>query len=314
MIRVYENTERFISAVDFERIMRRNFMVETVGETTLFTTDHTMLFRQIMHSGALREALLRRDLIFYDGKLFCRDAFAFDGDKIVFCDDAKAYPEKYCLSKQKVKYSGTELYRNPEPAFNIFEGYYCPLPTSSYYMSVDERFVYAEGPKEPSNTIAVEPVHEPPKPVEWTSSIFSVNSSVDMNRFDDKAFEKYMEKALNLPDDFGGVLNEFIIDAKKTREEVAFDSLISARNLNRLLKNEQRPKLETVVSLCIALHLFPFYSEYLIKSAGYSLRNTPQELAYRIIINQFYDTDIYYCNEFLRYIGVESLTEDPFGK
>lgn len=306
------NSERFFSAFCFNSIMRENFNMEVVGETSLFTTEPATLFRQMLYSGALREKLLTRELIFYDGKLFCKDAFTFDGEKVILCDDAKSYPEKYCLSKQKVKYSGTELYRNPEPAFCMPS--HNPLPTSDYYMSVDIRFVYAEGPGESKDIIENEPTHTPPKPVEWTSSVFSVSGSADMNRFDEKAFEKYMEKALNLPDDFGGVLDTFIVDAKKTREEVAFDSLISARNLNRLLKNKQRPKLETVVSLCIALHLFPFYSEYLIKSAGYSLRNTPQELAYRILINQFYDTDIYSCNQFLRYIGVEPLTEDFMGE
>lgn len=123
-----------------------------------------------------------------------------------------------------------------------------------------------------------------------------------------------MNKVRDLPDDFGGALQAFIAEANKSQEDVAFEANMSARNISRLINNKQQPKLETVIALCISLHLFPLFSEYLITSAGYSLRNSEEGLAYQLLINQFYMEDLYFCNNLLRQIGLKPLTDDPLSE
>ena len=123
-----------------------------------------------------------------------------------------------------------------------------------------------------------------------------------------------MGEVRDLPDDFGGLLQTFISASKKSQEEAAFEADMSARNLSRLMKNKQQPKLETVVALCISLHLFALFSEYLISSAGYSFRNTAEGIAYKLLINQLYMEDLQFCNDLLRIIGLGPLTEDSLSE
>ena len=109
-------------------------------------------------------------------------------------------------------------------------------------------------------------------------------------------------------------MQTFISASKKSQEEAAFEADMSARNLSRLMKNKQQPKLETVVALCISLHLFALFSEYLISSAGYSFRNTAEGIAYKLLINQLYMEDLQFCNDLLRIIGLGPLTEDSLSE
>ena len=278
--------EQFIEAYYFDSIMRRHFEITDKGDKKLFSADVKMLARMILCSGSFRSALLSNDLIYYRGLLYLKDAFSFDGEKIVLSEDAESNPEKYCLMRQSVKYEGSEAYLNPEPIFNILRERSREVSLYRLYDGFNPNFMYAPGPD-------FEPDHKPPKSISWKSSIFSVASDkTKANRFDRKNFVRYMNEVSELPDDFGRLLQTFISAAKKSKDEVAYEADMSTRNLNRLIKNDQQPKLKTVVALCISLHLFPMFSEYLISSAGYSLRNTAEGMAYKMLINQFYMEDL----------------------
>lgn len=305
-----ERFEQFIEAYHFDSVMREHFEIIDEGDKRPFSADVQIIARMMLCSGSFRSALLSNDLIYYRGLLYSSDAFSFNGERIILSEEAKTNPEKYCLLRQRVKYKGSEAYLNPEPIFDILHENRWGF--SSYWRSggLNPNFIYAPAPG-----FNCEPDHKPPKTISWESSIFSVASEkAKENRFDRETFSCYMDEVRDLPDDFGGLLQTFISASKKSQEEVAFEADMSVRNLSRLIKNKQQPKLETVVALCISLHLFPLFSEYLISSAGYSLRNSAEGIAYKLLINQFYMENLHFCNDLLRRIGLDPLTDDPFGE
>lgn len=305
---------RFMEADHFDWIMRSHFEVTKEGGKQLFSASANEIARMLLCSGAFRSALLSNDLIFYQGCLYSPKAFLLNGDRIVLSEEAKTNPEKFCLLHQNVKYDGTvitrvgsEMHLDPESYFDLLNGYRWDFviyrPEDERIFNFNHRYDY----------FYCEPAYEPPKSISWESSIFSVASEkAKENQFDRAAFARYMDEIRDLPDDFGGLLQTFVSASKKSQEEAAFEADMSARNLSRLMKNKQQPKLKTVVALCISLHLFPLFSEYLISSAGYSLRNTAEGIAYKLLINQFYMEDLHFCNDFLCRIGLDPLTENPF--
>lgn len=302
-----ERIRQFYDALYFDGIMAEHFEITERGDSYTVKGTPEAVAHLMFRSGSFRNAILSNNLVYYRGLLYSRDAFTFDENRVILSRDAKEHPEKYCLMRQKVKYGGSELYLNPEPMFDISPE---ARRHSSYfrgYGGINPAFVFAPGPN--SNQISN---HRKPGKIEWESSVFSIASDGRNNRFDRDAFEAYMDKVRDLPNDFGGALQAFITETHRSQEDIAFEANMSARNLSRLIKNKQQPKLETVVALCISLHLFPLFSEYLISLAGYSLRNTEEGLAYNLLINQFYMEDLIFCNKLLREIGIKPLTLDPF--
>src|SRR5690606_41414865 len=67
------------------------------------------------------------------------------------------------------------------------------------------------------------------------------------------------------------------------------------------------PTLEIVVEICIGLELIPTYSEEILRLAGYTLNNTPQQLAYKKLIHSYRGHSIYECNEVLEALGLSPL-------
>lgn len=309
-----ERMSRFYDALFYDGIMTRNFEISARGISHVVEGSAKVIAKLMLCSGSFRKALLSNDLIYYNGMLYSSDAFIFDNNQIILSDDAKMHPEMYCLMRQAIKYSGSEMYLNPEPIFDISRS---AMFESSYYYQyqsyggINPAFIFAPGPETSSNNIDN---HRTPKQIEWNSTVFSVATENRKNKFNRSTFESYMNKVRDLPDDFGGALQAFIAEANKSQEDVAFEANMSARNISRLINNKQQPKLETVIALCISLHLFPLFSEYLITSAGYSLRNSEEGLAYQLLINQFYMEDLYFCNNLLRQIGLKPLTDDPLSE
>ena len=65
---------------------------------------------------------------------------------------------------------------------------------------------------------------------------------------------------------------------------------------------------ENVVAIGIALHLFPHQIMGLLGAAGYQLRRTPKERSYQYLIDVAYNSTVYECNEFLKKLGMQPLT------
>jgi len=71
---------------------------------------------------------------------------------------------------------------------------------------------------------------------------------------------------------------------------------------------DRRPKLEYAVAICLGLGLRPSESEKLLNVAGYCIRQTKKEKAYRYLIDCAYEEGVYECNRFLERMGFEPLT------
>jgi len=85
-------------------------------------------------------------------------------------------------------------------------------------------------------------------------------------------------------------------------------TLLSGKTYDRIKNNElNNPTLETVVAICIGLELSPTYSEEILRLAGYTLNNTPQQLAYKKLIHSYRGHSIYECNEVLEALGLSPL-------
>ena len=103
------------------------------------------------------------------------------------------------------------------------------------------------------------------------------------------------------PLNFCGMLSFFMEQKKVTEEGLAELTGISDRTIRRYKNDEgERPTLENVVAIGIALHLFPHQIVNLLGAAGYQLRKTPKERAYQYLIDAAYNNTVYECNMFLK--------------
>ena len=179
-----ERIRQFYDALYFDGIMSEHFEIIERGESYKVKGSPEAIAHLLLRSGSFRNALLSNNLVYYRGLLYSRDAFTFEEKRVVLSQDAKEFPEKYCLMRQKVKYSGSELYLNPEPMFDISPG---ARRHSSYfrgYGGINPAFIFAPGPN--SNQISN---HRKPGKIEWESSVFSITSNGRNNQFDRDAFE-----------------------------------------------------------------------------------------------------------------------------
>ena len=86
-------------------------------------------------------------------------------------------------------------------------------------------------------------------------------------------------------------------------------SLITDRRIRTYCLNDQMIPLPRVVALCIGLKLHPILSLDLVKKAGYLFNQTPEHVAYQMILVAMTHNSIYECNEYLKTLGLK-----PIGK
>lgn len=112
------------------------------------------------------------------------------------------------------------------------------------------------------------------------------------------------------PNDFGALLTFYMNQKGVTEEGLAELTGLSDRSIRRFKNNSDgRPALESVVAICIALHLLPHQSANLISAAGYHLRQTNKtEQAYQYLIDVAYNESVYDCNAFLKRMTFAPLT------
>lgn len=92
-----------------------------------------------------------------------------------------------------------------------------------------------------------------------------------------------------LPQSFSDALCYVMKRSRVTIEALAEKSGISTRTISRLRNEERREySLDQVIAICVALHLPPWLSRKMIEKAGFLLRQTPQHLAYQMILDCMY--------------------------
>ncbi|MDL2327813.1 TlpA family protein disulfide reductase [Ruminococcaceae bacterium OttesenSCG-928-A11] len=96
-----------------------------------------------------------------------------------------------------------------------------------------------------------------------------------------------------------------------TVEGLAESALMDVKMLQRMRNDAAYPKnIESVIALCIGMHLQPELSEELIKRSGFSLRMAQNEvhLLYHFFIGSYYKHTVAECNELLTAKGFDVLT------
>lgn len=64
--------------------------------------------------------------------------------------------------------------------------------------------------------------------------------------------------------------------------------MMSGTMIKRMRTSERDLTLDQVIAVCIGLHIPPEYSFDLIEKAGFRLRNTPEHLIYKSILQTMY--------------------------
>lgn len=106
--------------------------------------------------------------------------------------------------------------------------------------------------------------------------------------------------------DFQKKLTVFMKKAKKTAEQIADEVKIAHETLSRYRTAEKVPGIETLVAICVALHLDIKQSQELFNSLGYSFLGTSKEhYAYIYLIQNHRGKSVCECNEILTGLGID---------
>ncbi len=128
---------------------------------------------------------------------------------------------------------------------------------------------------------------------------------------DKEAFEHYV-KTFGKPngDTFGKCLKVYLKRDGITQAKLAEAVNVSDNTISRICTDRYIPPLQLAVAICIALHLYPYESDYMLDLAGHSLNGASPEIAvYKLILNIFYLKEVEECNAFLEEYGLKTLTK-----
>jgi hypothetical protein len=105
-----------------------------------------------------------------------------------------------------------------------------------------------------------------------------------------------------MPQRFGDALVYMMKECNQTVEALAESARMDVKMLQRMRNDVSYPKnIESVVALCIAMHLRPEYSAKLIEKAGFTLRIADSELhlLYKFFLENYYSHTVDECNAIL---------------
>ena len=139
--------------------------------------------------------------------------------------------------------------------------------------------------------------------------VFIAGSELSSEQFERSA-KAIASISRSLPNSFGETLAAHMKRKGITGEQLAENSLMSERQIRRY-RNENDPfiPLQSVICLCIGLRLHPVFAFDLIRKAGFSLNDSIEHTAYKIILTSMTTCSIQGCNECLTLMGIRSLTK-----
>lgn len=126
------------------------------------------------------------------------------------------------------------------------------------------------------------------------------------------ASKTYINLRANLPADFGKALSACMHAGGFTNESLSECSELSVSQISRLRSGAtKRPNLQTVVKLCIAMKLDPFFSQEMLHRAGYTLLNdSSEEEGYSIALRFLYKLEVKEADRILKQLGKKGLLEE----
>lgn len=140
---------------------------------------------------------------------------------------------------------------------------------------------------------------------------FGSNVRIPLSELSNSDFIKMMYGSKEPPvDSFANAFTYLMEQNDITVEELAENAGVSTKTIQRMRNDiDYRPTFRTVVAVCIAMHLYPRYSNQLLSLAGLSPRYHTSDKIYMILLYLYYESSVYECNEFLRKVNIEPLTD-----
>ena len=110
--------------------------------------------------------------------------------------------------------------------------------------------------------------------------------------------------------DFADTLKRHIKRVGYTSEGLAEASLLDVKTIQNM-RTGKNVKLESLMAVCIALHLKPMYSKDLLNKAGYYLNFANEtQCAYQALLDTYYLLSVRECNILLSALGIPPLVQD----
>lgn len=124
--------------------------------------------------------------------------------------------------------------------------------------------------------------------------------------------EVHTQNIINaMPPKFGEALVYLMKLSNQSVESLAENARMDVKMLQRMRNDPDYPKnIESVVAVCIGMHLQPEVSGELMKRSGFSLRLAQSEshLFYKFFLDSFYTHTVDECNEILTAKGYDIMT------
>lgn len=112
------------------------------------------------------------------------------------------------------------------------------------------------------------------------------------------------------PNNFCKALVHFMEVRGITVEQLADETGLSEKTIQRMRNDPDRtPSLESVVAVCVGLHLDAYDSDMLLHLAGYQLTNRKTDRIYRLFLNFAFKESVKDCNNMLIRLGMKPLTD-----
>lgn len=119
---------------------------------------------------------------------------------------------------------------------------------------------------------------------------------------------RVMALSESLPSHFSQMLDSLIKAGGVKEEDLAAESNLSEKTIQRLRQHDPKSvTLETVVQLCIGLHLNPTLSLRLLRAAGKTFMDTKLHDMYQFLIFTCYEYTVDVCNILLESLGLPVL-------
>lgn len=111
------------------------------------------------------------------------------------------------------------------------------------------------------------------------------------------------------PLNFSEAMTYYMDELGVTVESLAEETGLSEKTIQRLRNNpDVQPSLETVIAVCIGLHLDQYCGDMLLHLAGYTLTNKKRDRIYRVLISFAFKDTVLDCNNALIRCGLKPLT------
>ena len=110
------------------------------------------------------------------------------------------------------------------------------------------------------------------------------------------------------PNKFSDALVYFMERKGYTNERLASETGLSEKTIQRMRTGEVNPEVETVVAVCVGLHLGPYYSLLMLAKARHHLIDTDYDYALFCCILYGFSCSVESCNYMMLNLGHKPLT------